>query len=62
MCFNERKKPAVITAIFSGLILVLGLLMVVLSINFSQTKALDFGRGVETTQAGGTGEDFDFSD
>ena len=59
MCFSERKKPAVIVAIFSGLILVLGLLMVVLSVNFSQVKALDFGRGA-TTDTGSSSEQFDF--
>lgn len=55
MCFKERKKPAVIVGIFSGLTLLLGLLMVALSINFSQVKGLDFQQGLAS---GG----FDFKD
>lgn len=48
MCFQTRKTPAIIVGIMSGLVVILGLVMVFLSIRFSKAEVFDYEKGIVT--------------
>jgi len=40
MCFNERKKPAIVVTVLSGIVIAIGVLMVVESVIFYKKDSI----------------------
>ena len=49
MCFKQRKGPAIAVTIFSGLIVIVGLIMIYLSFKFKGTDVFNLGEDSEST-------------
>ena len=60
MCFKQRKYPAIIVGIMSGLVAIVGLLMVFLSIRFADAEVFNLGDQEKESSNEGQNEISDF--